>query len=132
MERPIYESKIDELKQGLVTFNHQYNPIFFISNIASALPIASSTGWCVCLVFRKCLKFFLVVFTKPLYKEPKLVELKPNGLQPPRKVERPPLEILEKEVLENGYCATGRKYGVSDNCIRKWIKSYKYRMSDLH
>jgi len=67
-----------------------------------------------------------------LYKEPKLVELKPNGLQPPRKVERPPLEILEKEVLENGYCATGRKYGVSDNCIRKWIKSYKYRMSDLH
>jgi len=42
-----------------------------------------------------------------------------------RKVERPPLEILEKEVLENGYCATGRKYGVSDNCIRKWIKLYK-------
>lgn len=45
--------------------------------------------------------------------------------QPDRKVERPPLEILEKEVLENGYCATGRKYGVSDNCIRKWIKNYK-------
>ena len=42
-----------------------------------------------------------------------------------RKVERPPLEQLEKEVKEKGYSATGRKYGVSDNCIRKWIKNYK-------
>jgi transposase-like protein len=28
--------------------------------------------------------------------------------------------------VENiGYSATGRKYGVSDNSIRKWIKMYK-------
>lgn len=40
-----------------------------------------------------------------------------------RKVERPPIEQLIKEVDEIGYSATGRKYGVSDNAIRKWIKN---------
>lgn len=42
-----------------------------------------------------------------------------------RKVERPSLEQLKKEVEEFGYSATGRKYGVSDNAIRKWLKNYK-------
>ena len=37
--------------------------------------------------------------------------------------DRPEINILKKEVEENGYSATGRKYGVSDNCIRKWIFS---------
>lgn len=40
-----------------------------------------------------------------------------------RKVERPSYEILKKEVEENGYSAIGRKYNVSDNCIRKWLKN---------
>lgn len=44
---------------------------------------------------------------------------------PRRKVDRPPLHILLNEVDELGYSATGRKYGVSDNAIRKWIKVYK-------
>lgn len=40
-----------------------------------------------------------------------------------RKVEnRPEIEILENLVKDIGYCATGRKYGVSDNTIRKWLK----------
>jgi hypothetical protein len=39
-----------------------------------------------------------------------------------RKVARPPLNILLNEVNEYGYSSTGRKYGVSDNSIRKWIK----------
>ncbi len=42
-----------------------------------------------------------------------------------RKVERPPIEELIKEVEKFGYSATGRKYGVSDNAIRKWIKNRK-------
>jgi 5-methylcytosine-specific restriction endonuclease McrA len=42
-----------------------------------------------------------------------------------RKSYRPPLDILLKEVKEIGYSATGRKYGVSDNAIRKWIKYYQ-------
>jgi hypothetical protein len=40
-----------------------------------------------------------------------------------RKTERPELEILLKETNEIGFLATGRKYGVSDNTIRKWIKN---------
>ena len=40
-----------------------------------------------------------------------------------RKTERPPKEQLLKEIEELGYCGTGRKYGVSDNAIRKWLKS---------
>jgi hypothetical protein len=42
-----------------------------------------------------------------------------------RTVERPPYEDLKKDVWTNGYSAVGRKYGVSDNSIRKWIKSYE-------
>ena len=42
----------------------------------------------------------------------------------PRKVVRPNKETLIKDVEENGYSATGRKYGVSDNAIRKWLNSY--------
>lgn len=42
-----------------------------------------------------------------------------------RKVIRPSYEQLLEEISEFGYCGTGRKYGVSDNCIRKWIKNYK-------
>lgn len=41
-----------------------------------------------------------------------------------RKVERPSLETLLKESKELGFSATGRKYGVSDNAIRLWIKLY--------
>lgn len=40
-----------------------------------------------------------------------------------RKKTRPQKDQLLKEVKELGYSATGRKYGVSDNAIRKWIKS---------
>jgi len=39
-----------------------------------------------------------------------------------RKKDYPDKDILLKEVEELGYCGTGRKYGVSDNTIRKWIK----------
>jgi hypothetical protein len=40
-----------------------------------------------------------------------------------QKIKRPPIEELIKEVEEFGYSATGRKYGVSDNAVRKWIKN---------
>ena len=41
-----------------------------------------------------------------------------------RRVERPPYSQLIKEIDEFGYSAIGRKYNVSDNAIRKWIKNY--------
>jgi hypothetical protein len=42
-----------------------------------------------------------------------------------RKVERPNLEIILNDINILGYVGTGRKYGVSDNTIRKWIKNNK-------
>lgn len=39
-----------------------------------------------------------------------------------RRVDRPDQEVLRREVEELGYCAVGRKYGVSDNAIRKWLR----------
>lgn len=55
-----------------------------------------------------------------------------HGIQKPRpdtrKVERPPYEQLLKEIEETNYSAVGRKYGVSDNAIRKWVRWYEKRM----
>jgi hypothetical protein len=42
-----------------------------------------------------------------------------------RKVEnRPSLIQLKKDLKTTGYVGVGRKYGVTDNCIRKWLRSY--------
>ncbi|HSJ18840.1 MAG TPA: hypothetical protein VK920_12170 [Solirubrobacterales bacterium] len=40
-------------------------------------------------------------------------------------MERPPYEQLRAELEELGYLAVGRKYGVSDNAIRKWVRQYE-------
>lgn len=42
-----------------------------------------------------------------------------------RKVPRPPYNHLLREVASIGYAATGRRYGVSDNAIRKWLRRYE-------
>ena len=42
-----------------------------------------------------------------------------------RKVERPPREQLLTEIEATGYCAVGRRYGVSDNAVRKWVRFYE-------
>ena len=42
-----------------------------------------------------------------------------------RKVERPPYEQLLREIEETSYLAVGRKYGVSDNAVRKWVRWYR-------
>lgn len=39
-----------------------------------------------------------------------------------RKVIRPSIEILRKEKEHMSFCELGRKYKVSDNAIRKWLK----------
>jgi len=41
-----------------------------------------------------------------------------------RVVERPSKEQLEKDIKNMSICATGHKYNVSDNTVRKWIKHY--------
>ena len=42
-----------------------------------------------------------------------------------RKVVRPSYEQLIEDTNNMSIASTGKKYGVSDNTIRKWIKSYK-------
>lgn len=39
-----------------------------------------------------------------------------------KRIERPSREQLLEDVRELGYCGTGRKYGVADNTIRKWLR----------
>lgn len=41
-----------------------------------------------------------------------------------RTIKRPEPLDLAKEILENGFEAIGRKYGVSGNAIKKWCKTY--------
>ena len=38
--------------------------------------------------------------------------------------ERPTKEELYKDLCDSNFSAVGRKYGVSDNAIRKWCKAY--------
>ncbi len=42
-----------------------------------------------------------------------------------RKAERPPYEKLLAEIEATSYLAVGRKYGVSDNAVRKWVRFYE-------
>lgn len=42
-----------------------------------------------------------------------------------RRAERPPHEQLLEEIATLGYSAVGRRYGVSDNAIRKWVRWYE-------
>lgn len=41
-----------------------------------------------------------------------------------RKVERPSPIVLAKEIIDWGFSATARKYGVTDNAIKKWCIAY--------
>ncbi len=43
-----------------------------------------------------------------------------------RKVERPSYDQLMADVNSMSLVAVGRKYGVSDNAVRKWIRFYEY------
>jgi transposase-like protein len=42
-----------------------------------------------------------------------------------RRSERPPYEQLRAELAASSFLAVGRKYGVSDNAIRKWLRAYE-------
>jgi hypothetical protein len=54
-----------------------------------------------------------------------------RGLRPSAwKVPHPPYAQLRQDVAQHGFRATGRRYGVSDNAIRKWLRQYE-RYGDL-
>ncbi len=46
-----------------------------------------------------------------------------------RRVERPAYEQLLAEVAATSWSAVGRKYGVSDNAVRKWVRAYERALS---
>jgi hypothetical protein len=46
-----------------------------------------------------------------------------------RKGERPPYEKLLAEIEATSYLAVGRKYGVSDNAVRKWVRFYEQEVA---
>lgn len=49
-----------------------------------------------------------------------------NRIKPElRKIDRPPYKQLLDDIAKAGYSGAGRKYGVSDNAVRKWIKVYE-------
>jgi hypothetical protein len=41
-----------------------------------------------------------------------------------RKLQRPDRDQLTADITAMSWLAVGRKYGVSDNAVRKWAKSY--------
>jgi HNH endonuclease len=42
-----------------------------------------------------------------------------------RRTDRPPYQQLLAEIEATSYRAVGRKYGVSDNAVRKWLRFYE-------
>jgi len=48
--------------------------------------------------------------------------IKTNSLKRRKVKNRPSTEQLLKEIKETNYCAVGKKYGISDNAVRKWLK----------
>ena len=46
-----------------------------------------------------------------------------------RRADRPPFQQLLAEIDDLGYSATGRRYGVSDNAIRKWVRYFERELA---
>lgn len=46
-----------------------------------------------------------------------------------RKAQRPSYERLLEEIMATSYVAVGRKYGVSDNAVRKWVRFYERQIA---
>lgn len=64
-------------------------------------------------------------------KKEKLVKEQTKRSEPKhhlRKVERPDYQTLLEELKDSNYSKLGRKYGVSDNAIRKWISYYEKQL----
>ena len=47
-----------------------------------------------------------------------------------RRVERPLYEVLVADIEAVGYEAVGRRYGLSGNAIRKWVRVYEIERSE--
>jgi very-short-patch-repair endonuclease len=48
-----------------------------------------------------------------------------QSIKSQRRSDRPSLEELKTLINKHGYVGTGKMFGLSDNAIRKWLKSYE-------
>lgn len=72
-------------------------------------------------LFKK--KFFNYISCNREKKNKSLLCIKCSNHNNRKIKERPDINILIEDIKNLGYCGTGRKYNVSDNSIRKWIKN---------
>ena len=54
-----------------------------------------------------------------------MTETKLRFYENSRRIQRPDYKTLKNEIETLGYVKTGKKYGVSDNAIRKWLHFYE-------
>jgi deazaflavin-dependent oxidoreductase (nitroreductase family) len=59
-------------------------------------------------------------------------EVPPAARPGARRVVRPPYEALVAQVAAEGWRATGRRYGVSDNAVRKWVRAHEREQGGSH
>lgn len=69
-------------------------------------------------------KYYCTECGKELYEKTKTGLCSSCYQKTTRVAERPEPKQLAQEIIESSFCAVGRKYGVSDNAIRKWCKTY--------
>jgi len=127
-----YKKRKKEIEEkGWKLFDIHYSLIYkkgFIDNIIKDiknkynLKIIDYTFYVKESIKRKNKKYYCSCGKEKYYKSKKCIKCQQISR---RKVKRPPYEQLIKEIKETNHCAVGRKYGVSDTAIRKWIKQYE-------
>jgi len=103
------------------------NKKYFCKDCGKRITNESKSGYCI-----KCVKKYSKKDKNPIcikcgkqrhgYAKSKLCRECYNLTKNRKVVDRPSPEILVEDIRELGYCGTGRKYNVSDNAIRKWMK----------
>ena len=103
---------------GINNDNRIENLRFLCPNCNSQTPTFAGRN-----VKTKAEKFYCPVCGSEKLKSSKVCSLCVGSTR--RKIKaRPTKEQLEKEISESSMVAIGKKYGVSDNAIRKWAKGY--------
>jgi hypothetical protein len=77
----------------------------------------------------RCGTRFIPRYERHRYCSPECGRRHSNRVRRPRpaarKVERPSYEQLVAELEASSFVAVGRRYGVSDNAVRKWLRAYE-------
>lgn len=120
-KKEILEKKENMIEKKEIDVNlvmNMYNSGFRQVDIRKKLNLAKSTVSCIINRVEKYCKC-----GEKMSKNSKTCKKCSSKNQ--RIVERPSYEQLIKEIEESNYSAVGRKYGVSNNAIRKWKKQYE-------